>query len=167
MRIFITAVLVLFAFVFQTSLLDVIQIGNIRPNLVVMVIIQIALLRGYYEGGIVGLCAGIVMDIMTGRIFGAFALLCMLIGLLSGGFHHRIFKENFLSAMMFTFVFINVYEVLFYIFQYFVWGQHQFSYAFMQYVLPTAIYSTVISAPIYMLLYRINEWLLARENDYF
>ena len=166
MRKFALVLLVLIAYILQATLLDMLQIGHIKPNLIIMVVIHIALLRGYWEGGLTGLFAGMLMDILTGRIFGVYAILAMLIGLLAGSFHQRIFRDNFISAMFFTFIFVTLFEFSFYFFEFYIWGQKHIWYAFSQVILPCALYTSILSAPLYMLIYRLNDKMNHYEESY-
>ena len=75
MRAFITGIILVFAYVLQSTVLQYIEVWNIRPNLLIMLIIYFALIRGSVEGGIIGLAGGILMDILAGKVFGIHSLL--------------------------------------------------------------------------------------------
>jgi hypothetical protein len=58
----------------QSTLADYIMINNVKPNLLIIFIISVALLRGIFEGGIVGFIAGLVQDILFGKVMGFYTL---------------------------------------------------------------------------------------------
>ncbi|MDK2800737.1 MAG: rod shape-determining protein MreD [Clostridiales bacterium] len=164
MRAFIIGVILVITYVLQSTVLQYIELWNIKPNLIVMLVIYFALLRGNVEGGIVGLFGGMLLDILSGKVFGLYALIGMYIGVLAGNFNKRFFKENYLVALLFTFIFTIIYEFIFYFFNYFIWGETRIIYVFKNIIIPEVLYNCFLAVPIYSFVIKINNWLEIKEK---
>lgn len=92
-RYFVLYFLVLF--VLQFSFLPLISIYGIVPDLLVLVTVSYAFLRGSAWGALVGFVLGLVQDLSVGSFFGLHAFTLTLIGLFFGRFSDRVFKEQF------------------------------------------------------------------------
>lgn len=92
-RYFVLYFLVLF--VLQFLFLPLISIYGIVPDLLVLVTVSYAFLRGSAWGALVGFVLGLVQDLSVGSFFGLHAFTLTLIGLFFGRFSDRVFKEQF------------------------------------------------------------------------
>lgn len=164
MRILITALLILGTFIGQTSLVDVIAISTIRPNLLITLTVIVGLMGGSERGGWTGLAIGILMDMLSGRVFGMYSILGLLVGIIAGFFQDSVFLENALSAIFLSFCFVFGYEIIFFIINYVLWGQTHIWQAIWKYALPTAVYSAVFAGIFYRPLLKLEKWLRRRER---
>lgn len=110
MRAIITGVIVLLTIAVQSTLMQYVQFYGIKPNIIIVVIISIALLRGSREGAAVGAFAGMLYDFIFGRAFGAGTLMGLLLGLSVGTLNRRLYKENLLVVVLITFLFTFCFE---------------------------------------------------------
>ncbi|NLY43654.1 MAG: rod shape-determining protein MreD [Clostridiaceae bacterium] len=165
MRAFIVTIILLLAFVVQSTVLQYSQIFNVKPNLVIMLIIHFSLIRGSVEGAIVGFIGGLFMDILAGRIVGLYSLIGMYIGVAAGYFNKRFYKDNYFVALFFTFIFTFAFEFTFYLLFYFIWGETRILYVLQHIIVPEAIYNCVVAVPVYMVLIKIDNWLEEREKS--
>jgi rod shape-determining protein MreD len=150
----------------QSTLADYIMINNVKPNLLIVFIISIALLRGNIEGGIVGLITGLVQDILFGKIMGFYAVLGLYLGVIIGSFNKRLYRDNHLVVIFFTFVSTIAYEFFIYFFNILMplaLSSQKITLEILKplasIVLKAAIYNSVICIPIYVLVTRMNCWL--------
>ena len=81
--------MILISFLLQCTLLHVISIGSITPNLILILCISMGLMRGRKSGLWTGFFCGFLVDMFYGSVFGFYALIYMYIGFLSG-YAHRI-----------------------------------------------------------------------------
>ena len=165
MRAFIVSLMLLFAYILQSTVLQYTQIFNVKPNLVIMLIIHLSLMRGSVEGAIVGFVGGLLMDILAGRIVGLYSLIGMYVGVAAGYFNKRFYKDNYFVALFFTFIFSFVFEFIFYVLFYFIWGETRILYALQHIIVPEAIYNCIIAVPVYMVLIKVDKWLEKREKS--
>lgn len=151
-------------FIFQTTLLDYLKIMNIKPNLILILIICIALIRGGMEGAYAGLVAGLFQDILSGHSIGPYALLGFLVGFALGGFNKRFYRDNFLICALITFIVSVLYESIF------ILPNVKFSDLTLALqllrtnILIEAAYNTIVSVPIYIIALRISDSIELREK---
>lgn len=148
----------------QSTLLQYVKIFGVKPNLVLIYVVCVALLRGYTEGAIIGAFSGLFLDVLGGRSLGLYTLVGMYLGLAVGSINKRIFRENILIVIFFTLIFSIAYE-----FSVFLLGSFLPSvfdrtvdplnilYALKQIILPEAIYNSIISIFIFILVMRSNN----------
>jgi len=90
------------AAVVQSTLAHLFRVGNVKPDLVLLVVISWSLLRGSREGVVWGLLGGLGLDLFSGAPFGASAVGLMAAGLLAGEGETNIFKGNILLPVFFA-----------------------------------------------------------------
>lgn len=80
------ATLLVVAVVLQVAVLALIEVGSGRPDLVLVSLVAIALLRGSLFGAVAGFWAGLVFDVATLGTLGITSLVLTLAGYWSGRF---------------------------------------------------------------------------------
>jgi rod shape-determining protein MreD len=73
---------------------DLLTIGEVRPDLVVIVLVYWGLAAGPAGGTLGGFVAGLVVDVDQGRALGLHAGLLCLVGFLVGQAGRRLIREN-------------------------------------------------------------------------
>ncbi len=165
MRIFVTTLVVLFNFLVSASLNEYIQIVGIKPNTAIIVIVSFAMIRGDVEGAIIGFFTGLLQDIFFGRFIGLYALLGMLTGYFCGKPFKNFYSENFVLPFFLVAVSIVLYEFAFYTSNFLFRGKVDIFNYFIGVILPEAAYSTLLSVPIYRIIYGINSRVEAFEKS--
>ncbi len=89
------ALYVILLYVVQSSLLTLIAYRGIGPDLMLLVTVSYAFLRGMRYGGLMGFSTGLLQDLAMGTFLGIHAFSQLLIGLFFGRFSNRVFKEQF------------------------------------------------------------------------
>ena len=164
MRIWVISGMLAIAYILQSTVLQYIEIWHVKPNLIIMMVIYFALLRGSIEGGVGGFIGGMLMDIFGGKIFGVYALIAMYTGIGAGYFNKRFFKENYFVLIFFMVVFTFVHELLLYFIYYFLWGQTHIVFAIRNIILPVSIYNGLLALPVFGIIFKVNHWLIEREK---
>ena len=126
--------------------------------------VSYALLRGSTEGAIVGFFSGLPIDIFFGTSFGYYTLLFLLAGLLIGRSQKDFYRENYLLPIIICSLAAIVYESIIFITGFFLQGNTTVLYFLVRLALPEAVYTAVVTIPIYRLLFGINEWLELKEK---
>lgn len=142
----------------QTTILQYAAIRGVLPNLLLVFIISAALLRGNVEGGVVGLFAGLAADMMFGSVFGFYALFGLYLGIIVGSLNKRMYRDNLLIAVFFTFVYSVAYESVIFIVNNIMSGDMNFLYAFSAVILPEAAYNSAIAVLLFPLMIRADKW---------
>lgn len=133
--------------IFQISVVNLIEVGGLTPNLMIVLVVWIALSEGQFVGLIAGFLAGIVFDIATFDLIGTNAL-AQTVNAFIAGFFHRVGKED-LTLKRFSFivtVFIgSVAHNLVYFFLYLKLSELDFFNFFFKYGIATSLYTTVLA----------------------
>ena len=164
MRTAVIFLIVCINLVLQSTIFEYIQIGGIKPNLALIIIIAYAVLRGDIEGAILGFFSGLLQDMFSGRVIGVHALLGTLTGYFCGKPFKDFYHENYMLPLLLTIVFVFSYETLFYFMSFLFLGKIEFIYFIRKIIAPTTIYTAILCIPMYRLMYVINSKLEQHEN---
>lgn len=156
-KILFYSICILLFLLLQSTLLQYVRIYNVIPNLMVVFIILTALIRGNVEGGVVGFFAGLVLDMMFGKLLGFYALLGMYLGIAVGSVNRRLYRENLLVVVFFTFVASALYETAVYLINTFMSGNINLIFPLTGIILPEALYNSVAAIFLYALVIRMNR----------
>ncbi len=157
MKFAVWVVAFLMNLVFQSTLFTFFQIKGVRPDLLIILVIFVALFRGPVEGGKAGFLAGLLEDLVVGQFIGMNAFIKMFVGIVVGLFEKRLYRENLLipTAMVFigTFIAGTLFILLFNSFGPDIkWIEGLYSL-----VMPTCLYNTIIGFLIYKPIYRLHK----------
>jgi len=156
-RKIVIACMVLICFVLQSTLMKWIALGNVAPNLLIIITAAYGFMRGKKSGLLVGFFCGLLTDIFFGEVIGFYALIYMYIGYGNGFFHRIFFKEDiklplFLIALSDLFYGFVVYVLLF-----LLRGRFAFGYYMTNVILPEMIYTIVLTFILYPINLKINR----------
>jgi len=156
---------IFFIILVQTTILDYIKINGIKPNLILVYTICFSLLEGSEDGAIIGLFAGMMLDITVGKVIGAYSLINMYTGIISGFMSKKYFKENILVVLLFTFFLTMFYEYGIYLLNRI--GNlraHSFVFVFKTVLFPEALYNSIISIFAYSLSLKAQNRLILKNE---
>lgn len=100
MYIVFTCMVFLGAMVVQTSLLRYVSIGGVRPDLVLIIVVYLGLVRGPDAGSLSGFVFGLFEDAYSGGLLGANALIKTLLGFACGLLGKRLYTQSLLSHFL-------------------------------------------------------------------
>lgn len=163
-RIAVTAVIVLAAYILQCTVFPALQIGNIKPNLLLIVTASFGFMRGPREGMYVGLASGLLTDIQSGEMIGFYALIYLLAGFVNGRFEQIYFDEDIKLPLLLIAGSDFVYGLTIYIFKFLLRSDFDFIYYLNRIIVPEAIYTIAVTMLMYPLLLYINQKLEAEEK---
>ncbi|MGI6064880.1 MAG: rod shape-determining protein MreD [Bacillota bacterium] len=155
MKIFMFSAFVLFNLIFQATILPEFTFRGVKPDLLLIIVIFAALLKGTVTGVKVGFFIGLAQDLLSGKFIGLFMLSKMFTGLCVGLVESKIFKENYLVPIVVLFFGTILHEFLFTFFGDLIcrvayWGQ-----GWNSVVLPLAVYHACIGPFLYVPAYKI------------
>ena len=93
-RFITTAVILLAAYLLQSTVFSHLELAGIKPNLLLIVTAAFGFMRGPKEGMWIGLAAGLLLDVQCGDIIGFYGLIYLLVGALNGLFEQLFFDED-------------------------------------------------------------------------
>jgi rod shape-determining protein MreD len=144
------AALLFVAAIAQVSIFAQLHVYGGEPQLVLVTLVAVALLRGTVVGALAGFFAGIVIDTATLGMLGLTSLVLTISGYWIGRYGETTGRDRghapFLSVAVVTFLY--AFGVLLVDF---MLGEHAPAGAVMRSLLPTIVMNLVLTAPVYAL----------------
>ncbi|MBQ7036551.1 MAG: rod shape-determining protein MreD [Clostridia bacterium] len=137
------------AFVLDSTLGSFISIFDIAPSFLFASVMIMAMTGGFGEAGIYGAVAGILWDLAWGRTFGFYTLLYMYSALSAHGFLELVYKSSPLLTACITCVATFLCELIVYLLAFTIWGEGFLIFNVFRYMLPTAIYTAAVQLCIF------------------
>ena len=163
-RFIITFIFLCFCVALQTTILPMIAIANIRPNLILIVIASFGFMRGSREGMFVGFFTGLMLDILYGNFIGFHALLFLLLGFLNGLFEQIYLDEDFKLPVLLISVSSFMHGFGIYFFHFVLRGEFAFFSYLNRIIIPELIYTIGLSVLVYPLILWVNRKLETEEK---
>ena len=146
-------------FVLQTSILPLMAYHGITADLMLLLTVSFAFLRGAKQGAFMGFSVGLMQDLATGTYFGVNTLARTLMGLLFGQFSDRVFKEQFflpvLASMAVTILNYFILALLMVLLGY----RFNLESHVQQMLVPMLLYQLAFAYPVHYLTYRLDKRL--------
>ncbi|MDF2943551.1 MAG: putative rane protein [Herbinix sp.] len=142
-----------------------IQLADIMPNLLLILVVSTAYMRGRMAGLGLGFFSGLLVDLMFGSyIIGLYALLYMLIGYVVGYTNKVYSNDDYTLPLIIIAVSDLIYGFFYYVFEFLLRGRLNFLYYLRRFILPEIVYTVAVSIFLYKLLHMINS-RLDRKSD--
>ncbi len=140
------------------------MVAHARPVPVVLFVVCVALFEGARTGSMVGLLAGLLMDLYAFRLFGFTALLLLAIGLTVGLLVEWLLRANFLSAMLLCGGTVLLQALLEWFFCYVIFQKEQIWSLLFKVYLPNCLYTLVLAPAMYFGVLWVARLLRRRTN---
>lgn len=147
-RYIIYGIVALLLMLIELLFIDIIEIENVTPDLLLILCVWISLAEGQFTGIFAGFAIGLLFDIISGDVIGTNALAKLVAAYIAGFFH----KERNLKANLNTFRFVLVVLLsaflhnLIYFFFYLKPAETSFLQFFLQYGVAATFYTVLFSA---------------------
>ncbi len=148
-RILATSALVLTVAFVQSSFCEYIEILSIRPNLFIVLMVIVALLRNQIESAVTGLFLGLTLDILMGKSIGWYGILLFLMSLPISAINEKIYRDKFLVLFTFTFCSTLIIELLFYLIIFMFKDYNGLPFVFSRIILPESLYNSILVLPLF------------------
>ncbi|WP_378953138.1 rod shape-determining protein MreD [Pelosinus sp. sgz500959] len=158
MKTMIWLSVIIVTIIIQSTVLPLIAIQGIYPDMLLVVVVSYALLSGKEKGVGMGFFAGLLQDLASGSAFGTNTLSKLAIGYFFGLAERKVFKEHVLlpvatTAVATIFNCFSVFAILS-IFGYKI----DIIPSIMNNVLPISLYNLMIAIPVHHLIYRLKKF---------
>lgn len=163
-RVLVLTSLVYITCLLQSTVTEYVEIVGIRPNLLLVVAVIIALCRTDMESAFMGLFCGLGMDILIGRAIGWYAICLFLVCFCIGMVNAKLYKDNPFIPLFFVFVSSITVEVMYYFMNAFLKGYQDIVFVLTSLVFPESLYNAVLALPTYPLIVYIYKRL--DKHDY-
>ena len=165
-RIVVIGSLILIFFVLQVGLFSNLSIANVSPNLLIILVASIGFMRGSKEGVVAGFFCGLMVDIVSGGIFGFYALLYLVLGYVNGLFHEIYHPDDFRLPILLIAGTSFSNSLVIYFFRFLLRGEFRFFFFLNNIIMLELIYTVAISIFLYrFILYINNKMLRGSEFD--
>ncbi|MBE5904004.1 MAG: rod shape-determining protein MreD [Pseudobutyrivibrio sp.] len=155
----IIALIIFICYILQTSVFARYPLAGVTPNILICVVATYGFMKGRRYGILIGFCTGLLLDIYSGVLFGLYALVYMYIGLLNGLFKKQFFGDDLRLPMILIGTSDLIYGVLSYFVLFTIRSQKDFSFYFMNVIMPEVVYTLVVSIFVYYAILHINNWI--------
>ena len=163
-RFFITAVIIIAAYLLQCTVFSSLELAGIKPNLLIIITASFGFMRGSREGMLVGFASGLLADIQFGDMIGFYALIYLLVGFINGLFQRLYFDEDIKLPLFLISISEFLYGIIVYFLTYLLRSDFNFLLYLNKIILPELIYTIVITLGLYPLILFINHKLEAEEK---
>lgn len=160
-RFLLSALLVIFCFVLQSTVFKKLAFGGIVPNLMIVITASYGFMRGEKAGLLVGFFCGILTDIFFGGLLGLYAMIYMYIGYLNGKFNRVFYPEDIKLPLLLILVSDFLYGLICYGTMFLLRGRFHFSFYFVNIITPEMVYTILVT----LLLYPVVLWLNKKLED--
>lgn len=163
MRPFVWGLVIVITLVIQATLLPLITVGGVRPDLLLLVVVSAGLLLGREQGVGMGFFAGLLQDLASGNIFGVSVLSKTAVGYIAGHMERKVFKEKVLLpllAVLVATVFNNAVMIVLLVF----FGFKVDVRTAVDNTLFVLGYNAVLAIPVHQLVYRLAKSELPDPN---
>ena len=159
LRKIIIALIIIFCFLLQSTFFQFISLASVAPNLLLIITFTFGFMRGKKEGLLIGFFCGLLIDIFYGDVIGFHALIYMYIGYINGMFHKLYYDEDITLPLALVIGSDLFYNFMFYIFRFLLRNRLDFNFYFMNVILPSIVYTVVITVIVYRLILKLNRKL--------
>lgn len=153
MRYLVLALLGFISLILESTIFNELIIAGVKPDIILVIVILIALFNGPKEGALVGLALGFLEDLYLAKYLGLNAVTKFSIGLMMGFMEKRMYKDNFLVPVAALFFGTLAYAIFYLIFANIV-GYHLSFERVLQVAIPGAIYNSCFAPFIYGKFYK-------------
>lgn len=156
---------IIICFIFQSSMFHYIALAGIMPNLLIILVVSIAYMRGSKEGLLVGFAGGLIVDLIFGELVGLYTLFYMLIGYFFGFVHKYYSEDDYTLPLVLISAGDLIYGFFYYVFDFLLRGRLNFLYYLRRLIVPEIIYTVAVSIFLYKLLHMINKRLNRKIDE--
>ena len=154
------AALLFFVVVVQLSIMANVEILDGSPNLLLVTLVCVALLRGAVFGTVAGFCAGLLVDTGVFGTLGFTALLLTLAGYWTGRYGETTGRDRAHAPLLSIAVITILYQVAALVLRYML-GQNAPAGVIFSALVPTVLLNLLLTVPVYALtrrLLRPRDW---------
>ena len=156
MRTLLWLGVIIIAIIIQTTLMPLIAIQGIYPDMLLVIVVSYSLLSGKEKGVGMGFFAGILQDLASGSIFGTITLSKLAIGYIFGLAERKVFKEHIFLPVAATAVATVLNSIIIFMLLFMLGMKVNILPTLMNSVLPLALYNLMIAIPIHHAVYRLT-----------
>jgi len=159
MRDFFKGLLIIVILLIQLTILNLFSLQGIKPDLILILVIVVALINGAGEGSVIGFFSGLLQDIFSVGLLGVNAFIKTIVGFLCGLLKERMFAEHilFIIPVLTFLVTIAKSGIMYLVLRAFGMESGNLVWNLTQLTLPEALYNSLLSPFIYLIVKKILQ----------
>ena len=158
-RISIYALLILGAFIIQTSVFPLVTFFSSVPNLLLILTFSFGFIYGSMTGMICGLFAGLLMDLFYTGPFGFYSLIFVCCGYVNGIFTRYYYDDFITLPLLLCGANEIIYNLYIFVFRFFMRGKFDLLYYMLRIVLPELVFSLIVTLIVYRVFLKVGKKL--------
>lgn len=159
-----TFLTILICFLIQSTILANIELGTVRPNLLLIVVTAFGFIRGKKTGIWVGVICGLFADVFWGNLLGFYTLIYVIIGYINGSFRRLFYDEDIKLPLALVGMSELIYGIMVYFCMFMLQGEFDFIYYLFHIILPELVYTVLVTLVLYQIILRFNRRLEEEEQ---
>lgn len=163
-RKIVTIAIILVCFLLECTVFQGLTLGNVTPNLLIVVTSSFGFMRGKKEGMMVGFISGLLVDIMFHDLIGFYALIYMVLGYVNGFFRKIFYDDDIKLPLILIAASDFVYGNIVCIFMFVMRSKFHYFYYLKSVIIPELIYTILVTIVLYQIILYINKKLEAEEK---
>ena len=152
-------------YLLQHTVFTNLSIGNIIPDLLIILIFAVAYQKGKVAGIFIGIAAGLLMDLQFGEVLGVYALCYMFIGYFCGFLATYYIKSDTMLPLAVIAVSEFVFSFYCFIVNRLIYGDTSLGYYFKRIMVPKTAYTILLAVIVYKLLDYIYISILLEDEE--
>lgn len=160
-----TILIIILSFLLWTTVFQSIKLAGISPNIMLIIVVCYAYMRGRTSGLVIGFFCGLLSDMMFGNVIGLYAFGLMTIGFLCGHCQKVYFTDNFILPCILVGISDFAYELYYYVTDFLIRGRLNFGFYFISVILPKMIYTMLIAVILFRLLNSLEKFLTEKREE--
>ena len=166
-RIITISILIIISFLLQSTLLSVLTLKGMAPNLMLILTMSFGIMRGRREGMLTGFFCGLLYDVYFANLLGPYMLLFLIIGYTNGFFHKEFLMEDIMLPVFIIMVDDFVFCFIQYVFLFLLRNKTNIGFYIVHIFLPQILFTVIATVIVYRLYVVINKLLKkkVKENE--
>lgn len=149
------------ALILQTTLIRELEFFGVAPLLILVMVICFSLTNECIPSAVFAVTAGLLLDISGSRVIGFNALLMLYLSIGVALAGQEFFRETPRAAAMLVAVGTILYELVYFIFNFVIFGDAHFIYMLGRVIAIEAVYNAIVAVPVY---FYVNKFLKIRSG---
>lgn len=148
--------LLVFAVIVQTTLSPYVTVLGAKPDVTLIVVVALAMMRGPVWGASVGFAMGLLLDIALVQTMGVSSLLYTLAGYFGGRYAETVDPDAWLPPLVTVFVVTLAEQLLMAFFMFLLGVEASVQFVVLKVVLPVAVLNALLAPPVFIV---CRRWL--------
>lgn len=151
-------------YVLQTSVFTEMALAGVVPDLLLILVVSVAFMRGRIPAMLTGLVSGLIVDCTYNSVIGILALFYVIIGYLAG-YSHKVYDENdYTMPLILVGAGELLYNLMYYVIFILLEGKLNIGYYLVRFMFPKVIYTVVVSIVFYKLFNMFNVYMMRFDD---